>query len=50
MSDLPYTDLIKNRIIQRIEKIEISPTFTNDFQAGMNFMKQEILKVIREKE
>lgn len=50
LSDLPYTEMIKNKIIQEIEKIEPDPKFTNDFNAGINFMKEQILKVIREKE
>lgn len=47
----PYQRLLKDKILQAIEKIATEDLkFTNDFNFGQKFMKEQIVKKINEAE
>lgn len=50
MSDLPYTRLIKDKVLDRVNKIPIPETFSTEWKTAAEWMRGEIKKAINEKD
>ena len=49
MTQLPYTQSVIDRVYKEVEQTQLElPTFTNDFNAGIRYAKEAILKAIKE--
>ncbi len=48
MKDLLYSDIIREKIMKEIEKMELeSPTYTNDLNTGLRTAKEIIISKVK---